>query len=39
MTMHNFKANYEKILEVLNTIESKSNFLHQIRVQKLTDKE
>lgn len=37
--MHNFKANYEKILEVLNTIESKSNFLFQIRTPKLTDKE
>lgn len=37
--MHNFRANYEKILEVLNTIESKSNFLYQIRTPKLTDKE
>ncbi len=37
--MHNFRANYEKILEVLNTIESKSNFLFQIRTPKLTDKE
>ncbi|MCL6220835.1 IS982 family transposase [Zunongwangia pacifica] len=37
--MHNFQTNYDKILEVLNTIEPKSNFLHQIRKPKLTDKE
>ncbi len=37
--MHNFQTNYDKILEVLNTIEPKSNFLHQIRKPRLTDKE
>ncbi|MCL6220988.1 IS982 family transposase [Zunongwangia pacifica] len=37
--MHNFQTNYDKILKVLNTIEPKSNFLHQIRKPKLTDKE
>lgn len=37
--MHNFQTNYDKILEVLNSIEPKSNFLHQIRKPKLTDKE
>ncbi len=37
--MHNFSANFGKILEVLNIIEKKSNFLNQIRQPKLTDKE
>jgi hypothetical protein len=37
--MHNFRTNYEKILEVLNEIEPKNNFLVQIRSPKLTDKE
>ncbi len=37
--MHNFKANYDKILDILNKIEEKSNFLQQIRLPKLTDKE
>lgn len=37
--MHNFQTNYDKILEVLNSIEPKSNFSHQIRKPKLTDKE
>ncbi len=37
--MHNFKANYDKILDILNEIEEKSNFLQQIRLPKLTDKE
>jgi hypothetical protein len=37
--MHNFKANYDKILEVLNQLEIKDNYLHQIRKPKLSDKE
>ena len=37
--MHNFKANYDKILEVLNQIEIKDNYQHQIRKPKLSDKE
>jgi len=37
--MHNFRSNYEKILEVLNQIEEKENFLSQIRLPKLSDKE
>ena len=37
--MHNFKANYDKILEVLNQIETKDNYHHQIRKPKLSDKE
>ncbi|MEW7277779.1 hypothetical protein ABW636_04220 [Aquimarina sp. 2201CG1-2-11] len=37
--MYNFQANYEKILEVLNQIEATSNFLFQIRIPKLSDKE
>lgn len=36
--MHNFRANYEKILEVLKKLELDSeNFLFQIRKPKLTD--
>ncbi|CAM1333307.1 IS982 family transposase [Tenacibaculum aestuariivivum] len=37
--MHNFQANYDKILQVLNSIESKNSFLVQIRKPKLSDKE
>nr|WP_162623325.1 hypothetical protein [Confluentibacter sediminis] len=37
--MSDFEANYEKILEVLNEVEPKSNFWHPIRLPKLTDKE
>jgi len=37
--MHNFKANYDKILEVLNQIEIKDNYVHQIRKPRLRDKE
>ncbi len=39
MHMHNFKANYDKILDILNEVEEKYNFLRQIRLSKLTDKE
>ena len=35
--MNDFKANYEKILEVLQTITKKENFLNQIRKPKLKD--
>lgn len=37
--MHNFKSNYDKIMEVLDKLEVKSNFLPQIRVPRLSDKE
>jgi len=37
--MHNFKANYDKILEVLNQIGIKDNYAHQIRKPRLSDKE
>jgi len=37
--MHNFEANYDKILEVLVRLDSKINYLHQIRKPKLSDKE
>jgi len=37
--MHNFSANYNKLLEVLNTIEPRSNYFKQIRKPKLSDKE
>ncbi|GAB1858763.1 IS982 family transposase [Flavobacteriaceae bacterium MHTCC 0001] len=37
--MHNFKSNYDKIIEVLDLMDTKSNFLHQIRSPKLSDKE
>ena len=37
--MHNFQANYDKILQVLNTIESRNSFITQIRKPKLCDKE
>ncbi|MDN6327415.1 MAG: IS982 family transposase [Alkalibacterium sp.] len=36
--MHNFKTNYDKILEVLNEIEPKDNFIPQIRKPKMNDK-
>ena len=35
--MSNFEVNYEKILETLKQIESKMNFLNQIRKPKLSD--
>ncbi|KAA6326107.1 hypothetical protein EZS27_024753 [termite gut metagenome] len=35
--MNHFSANYRKIEETLRTIESKKNFLHQIRKPKLSD--
>jgi len=35
--MNNFSANYEKILDVLQQIEQKKNFLNQIRIPKLSD--
>ena len=37
--MHNFQANYDKILQVLNSIEPRNSFLVQIRKPKLSDKE
>ena len=37
--MHNFQANYDKILEVLNQMGTKNNYHHQIRKPKLSDKE
>ena len=37
--MHNFQANYDKILQVLNSIEPRNSFLTQIRKPKLSDKE
>ncbi len=37
--MHNFKTNYDKILEVLDQVEPKCDFLKQIRKPKLRDKE
>ncbi|MDO5970014.1 IS982 family transposase [Flavivirga aquimarina] len=37
--MHNFKANYDKILEVLKGLGTKSDYLHQIRKPKLNDLE
>ncbi len=35
--MNNFTRNYEKILETLQTVERKMNFLNQIRTPKLSD--
>lgn len=35
--MHNFQANYNKILEVLKSIEPKMDYLYQIRKPKLRD--
>lgn len=37
--MNNFEASYNKILQTLDSIEPKSNFLNQIRQPKMTDKE
>lgn len=37
--MHNFRSNYDKIMEVLDKLDVKSNFLPQIRVPRLSDKE
>jgi hypothetical protein len=37
--MQNFRANYDKILEVLDQVEPKYDFLKQIRKPKLRDKE
>ena len=37
--MNSFTANYEKILQTLVKIESKMNFLNQIRKPKLSDLE
>jgi len=37
--MYNFQANYNKILEVLQKLDSKMDYLHQIRKPKLRDKE
>ena len=39
ISMHNFQANYEKILKVLDQVEPKSSFLKQVRPPRLTDKE
>ncbi len=35
--MSNFSANYEKILETIQQVEQKMNFLHQIRKPRLAD--
>ena len=35
--MNNFTRNYEKILETLQIVESKMNFLNQIRKPRLSD--
>lgn len=37
--MHNFQTNYDKILKVLKELDSKMDYLHQIRKPKLRDKE
>ena len=37
--MNNFRASYDKILEVLDSIEPRANFLNQIRIPKMSDKE
>lgn len=37
--MHNFESNYVKIMEVLDILNVKSSFIHQIRLPKLSDKE
>jgi hypothetical protein len=36
-TMNNFNSKYEKILDILNQFETKSNFLNQIRCPRLSD--
>lgn len=35
--MNNFTTKYEKILDILKGIETKSNFLNQIRQPRLSD--
>jgi len=37
--MHDFKANYDKILNVLNQVETKDNFISLRKKPKLSDKE
>ena len=37
--MHNFQANYDKILKVLKELDCKMDYLHQIRKPKLSDKQ
>ena len=37
--MHNFQANYDKILQVINSLGTKNSFKHQIRKPRLSDKE
>jgi len=37
--MHNFQANYNKILKVLKVLDSEMDYLDQIRKPKLRDKE
>lgn len=37
--MHNFQANYDKILEVFNSLDIQENYFTQIRKPKLSDKE
>lgn len=37
--MHNFQANYDKILQVINSLNIKNSFKHQIRKPRLSDKE
>ncbi|KAA6330036.1 hypothetical protein EZS27_021217 [termite gut metagenome] len=37
--MNNFGANYRKIMETLRSIESKKNFLDQIRQPQQSDRE
>lgn len=37
--MHNFQANYDKILQVVNSLGTKNSFKHQIRKPMLSDKE
>ena len=37
--MHNFQANYDKILKVLKELDSKMDYLHQIRKPRIRDKE
>ena len=39
LEMHDFKANYDKILDVLQQIESNSNFIPQKKKPKLSDRE
>ena len=35
--MNNFSTKFEKILEILKEFETKSNFLNQIRLPRLSD--